>query len=75
MSKKYYVIVNLDTLAYQENGNDETLEYADKFDTIEEAKKVLETYDTDNFELAIYEVIEYTNYKIKKVEESNEQNR
>lgn len=66
MNKEYYVIVNLDTLEYQNNGEDtQSINYADKFDTLEEARKNLATYDKD-FNGDIYKVTEYITIDLKK---------
>lgn len=69
MTEEYYLIVNLETLQYQKNGDGVNLKEADKFDTYEEAKEELKEYDTENVELAIYKVKEYRNFTIEKVRE------
>ena len=66
MTKKYYVIVDLYSLAYMKNGDQALIDDADKFNTIEEAQKELKNYD-DDFNGAIYEIIEHRTYNIKKV--------
>ena len=68
MLKEYYVIVDLNSLQYQKNGHGVNLREADKFDTLEEVKEELKDYDTEDCELAIYKVKEYTDFSIKKVE-------
>lgn len=69
MTEEYYVIVNLETLQYQKNGDGVNLSRADKFNTLEEAKEELKEYNTENNELAIYKVKEYRDFIIKKVSE------
>ncbi len=66
MIEEYYVIVNLDTLEYQQDGNGVKLREADKFDTYEEALQDLSEYDND-FDGAIYKVKEHREYTIEKV--------
>lgn len=65
MTEEYYVIVNLETLAYQKNGDDVKLIKADKFYTYEEALQDLSGYD-DDFNGAIYKVKEYRDFTIEK---------
>lgn len=64
---EYYVIVNLDNLTYMKNGYSANIDEADKFKTLEEVKKELKNYDED-FNGAIYKVIEYQSINLKKVE-------
>ena len=66
MTEEYYVIVDLETLQYQKNGNGVNLVEADKFDTYEEALQELSNYD-DEFEGSVYKVTEYRDFTIKKV--------
>lgn len=66
MAEEYYVIVNLETLKYQRNGDGVNLEEADKFNTYEEALQELSNYD-DDFNGVIYKVKEYRNFTIEKV--------
>ena len=66
MNKEYYVIVDLYNLNYMQNGNPAKIEDADKFETLEQAKKELKNYDED-FNGAIYKVKEYTSINLKKV--------
>lgn len=68
MNREYYVIVDLYNLTYMQNGNPAKIEEADKFETLEEAKKELKTYDED-FNGAIYIVKEYINRQIRKAKE------
>lgn len=67
MTNKYYVIVDLDNLTYMKNGDSANINEADKFKTIEEAKKELKYYDED-FNGAIYKFIEYKSINLEKVE-------
>ena len=67
MTNEYYVIVDLDNLTYMKNGESSNINEADKFETIEEAKEDLKNYDED-FNGAIYKVIEYKSIELKKVE-------
>lgn len=67
MTNEYYVIVDLDNLTYMKNGESANINEADKFETIEEAKEELKNYDED-FNGAIYKVIEYKSIKLEKVE-------
>lgn len=67
MTNEYYVIVDLDNLTYMHEGEDVYLNEADKFETIKEAKEELKDYDED-FNGAIYKVIEYKSIKLEKVE-------
>ena len=64
---EYYVIVNLDNLTYMKNGDSANIGEADKFKTLEDAKRELKDYDED-FSGAIYKVIEYKSINLKKVE-------
>lgn len=68
MTEEYYVIVNLDTLQYMQNGDGVNLKEADKFDTYEEAKHELSNYD-DDFNGAVYKVKEHREFIIEKVRE------
>lgn len=68
MIEEYYVIVNLDTLQYMQDGEGVNLKEADKFDTYEEAKQDLSTYDS-NFNGAVYKVKEYREFTVEKVKE------
>lgn len=68
MNKEYYVIVDLYNLNYMQNGNPAKIEDADKFETLEQAKKELKNYDED-FNGAIYKVKEYTSINLEKVED------
>lgn len=63
----YYVIVDLDSLSYMRNGCSALITEADKFDSLEKAKKELENYD-DDFNGAIYRVFERTLREIQKAE-------
>lgn len=64
----YYVIVDLDSLSYMRNGCSALITEADKFDSLETAKKELkENYD-DDFNGAIYRVFERTLREIQKAE-------
>lgn len=67
MTNEYYVIVDLDNLTYMKNGDSANIDEADKFKTIEEAKEELKDYDED-FNGAIYRVIEYKSINLEKVE-------
>lgn len=67
MTNEYYVIVNLDNLTYMSEGQSANIDEADKFKTLEEVKKELKDYDED-FNGAIYKVIEYKSINLKKVE-------
>ena len=67
MTNEYYVIVNSDNLTYMKNGDSANIDEADKFKTIEEAKEELKDYDED-FNGAIYRVIEYKSINLEKVE-------
>lgn len=64
---EYYVIVDLDNLTYMKNGDSVNIDEADKFRTIEDAKRELKDYDED-FSGAIYKVIEYKSINLEKVE-------
>ena len=66
MTEEYYVIVNLDTLQYMQDGDGVNLKEADKFAIYEEALQELSNYD-DDFNGAIYKVKEYRNFTIEKV--------
>lgn len=63
----YYVIVDLDSLSYMRDGCSALITEADKFDSLEKAKKELENYD-DDFNGAIYRVVERTLREIQKAE-------
>jgi len=67
MKNKYYVIVDLDTLNFMQEGLTASIESADKFKNIEEARESLKEYD-DDFSGAIYEVDELITRDFKKVE-------
>lgn len=67
MTNEYYVIVDLDNLTYVREGQSAGIDEADKFETIEEAKEELKDYDED-FNGAIYRVIEYKSINLEKVE-------
>ena len=67
MTNEYYVIVDLDNLTYMKNGDSANIDEADKFKTIEDAKEELKDYDED-FNGAIYRVIEYKSIYLEKVE-------
>lgn len=67
MTNEYYVIVDLDDLTYMYEGIGGSIEKANKFETIKEAKEELKNYD-DDFNGAIYKVIEYKSITLKKVE-------
>ena len=67
MKYNYYVIVDLETLEYMRQGCPEKIINADKFDTYEEARKELNTYEKD-FNGAIYKIEETTYRKIKLVQ-------
>ena len=58
MTNEYYVIIDLYNLTYMKNGDSVNIDEADKFRTIEDAKRELKDYDED-FSGAIYKVIEY----------------
>lgn len=68
MQKEYYVIVNLDTLEYMNNGIGTKIDSADKFSTLQEVKEELKTYD-DDFNGAIYKIKEKIEYEISKIED------
>lgn len=68
MNKEYYVIVDLYNLNYMQNGNPAKIDDADKFETLEQAKKELKNYDED-FNGAIYKVKQYTTINLEKVED------
>ena len=65
MTEEYYVIVDLDTLQYQKEGEGVNLREADKFYTFEEAKENLSNYD-ENFNGSIYKVKEHRKITIEK---------
>ena len=67
MTNEYYVIVDLYNLTYMSEGQGVNIDEADKFEIIEDAKKELKDYDED-FNGAIYKVIEYKSIKLEKVE-------
>lgn len=68
MSIEYYVIVDLYNLTYMKNGNSAKIDNADKFETLEQAKKELKKYDED-FNGAIYKVKEYRTINLEKAED------
>ena len=68
MNKEYYVIVDLYNLTYMKNGDSAKIDDADKFETLEQAKKELKNYDED-FNGAIYKVKEYRSINLEKVED------
>ena len=68
MNKEYYVIVDLYDLTYMKNGDPAKIDDADKFETLEQAKKELKNYDED-FNGAIYKVKEYRSINLEKVED------
>lgn len=72
MSKEYYVIVDLYNLNYMQNGNPAKIDDADKFETLEQAKKELKNYDED-FNGAIYKVKEYRTINLEKMEENKDE--
>lgn len=67
MKNKYYVIVDLDTLIFMQEGIEVSISTADKFIDIEDAREALKNYD-DDFNGAIYEVDELISRCFKKVE-------
>lgn len=67
MTNEYYVIIDLYNLTYMKNGDSANIDEADKFRTIEDAKRELKDYDED-FSGAIYKVIEYKSINLEKVE-------
>ena len=72
MDKKevYFVIVNLENLKFEDDGDDELcIENAEHFDTLEEAKEKLEEYD-DDFRGGIYKVSKrcYYDFELQKEE-------
>ena len=68
MKEEYFVIVNLYDLAYQKNGSAATLKEADKFETLEKAKKWISNFDED-VDLRIYKITETKHIYVEKVEE------
>lgn len=68
MNEEYYVIVDLYNLTYMKNGKPAKINDADKFETLEEAKKELKFYDED-FNGAIYKVKEYRSISLEKMED------
>lgn len=72
MDKKevYFVIVNLENLKFEDNGEDVNfIENAERFDTLEEAKENLKEYD-DDFKGGIYKVSKrcYYDFELQKEE-------
>lgn len=68
MSIEYYVIVDLYNLTYMKNGNPAKIDNADKFETLEQAKKELKNYDED-FNGTIYKVREHRTINLEKAED------
>lgn len=67
MTNEYYVIIDLYNLTCMKNGDSVNIDEADKLRTIEDAKRELKDYDED-FNGAIYKVIEYKSINLEKVE-------
>ena len=67
MKNKYYVIVDLDTLNFMQEGIEVSISIADRFLYVEDAREALKNYD-DDFNGAIYEVDEFITRDFKKVE-------
>ena len=66
----YFVIVNLENLKFEDNGEDVSfIENAEHFDTLEEAKEKIKEYD-DDFKGSIYKVSKrcYYDFELQKEE-------
>lgn len=62
--KEYYVIVNLENLAYQNESGDCTLDEANTFSSFEIANEVLENIPRKIFTGAVYKVTENVELKL-----------